>query len=35
MNSSLEAMRDGIGGGASVSASRSHWRTHMMELLGL
>src|SRR5689334_4246949 len=28
-NSSLEAMRVGIGGGASLAASRSHWRTHI------
>ena len=31
MNSSLEAMRVGIGGRSSASASRSHWRTHMGE----
>jgi hypothetical protein len=30
MNSSFEAMRDGIGGGASARASSSHWRTHMV-----
>src|SRR5579871_20142 len=35
MNSSLETIRAGIGGGASVWASRSHWRTHMVGLLEL
>src|SRR5207244_6280745 len=34
MNSSLEAIRAGIGGGACWAESRSHWRTHMVDLLG-
>src|SRR5262249_47769671 len=29
MNSSFDAIREGIGRGASTSASSSHWRTHM------
>src|SRR6516165_12497991 len=33
INSSFEAIRDGIGRGASRSASISHWRTHMVLLL--
>src|SRR5262249_60787146 len=34
MNSSLDAIRVGIGDGVSIVASRSHWRTHMAELRG-
>src|SRR5262249_14603909 len=33
MNSSLEAMRVGIGDRASLTASSSHWRTHIVGLL--
>src|SRR3954452_3990258 len=33
-NSSLEAIRVGIGGGASSAASSSHWRTHMVDPRG-
>src|SRR5262245_57600993 len=32
-NSSFDATRDGIGSGASASASSSHWRIHMGRLL--
>src|SRR5688572_1826349 len=33
MNSSFEAIREGIGSGDSSSASSSHWRFHISALL--